>query len=211
LPLFMTSHLKRPLQIGITGGIGSGKSIVCKVFACLRIPVYDADTRAKWLTNNMPEIREKVIELLGSRSYDSKGQYDRSFVSSVVFQNEELLKKLNAIIHPIVMSDTGKWVDAQSGFPYVIKEAAIMRKAGDRNDLDYVVVVEAPVELRIERILQRDNRSRQEIQSIIERQISDEERSGIADFTIKNDEKSGIIPQVLKLHELFLKKSNSSD
>ena len=207
----MTSHLKRPLQIGITGGIGSGKSIVCKVFACLRIPVYDADTRAKWLTNNMPEIREKVIELLGSRSYDSKGQYDRSFVSSVVFQNEELLKKLNAIIHPIVMSDTGKWVDAQSGFPYVIKEAAIMRKAGDRNDLDYVVVVEAPVELRIERILQRDNRSRQEIQSIIERQISDEERSGIADFTIKNDEKSGIIPQVLKLHELFLKKSNSSD
>lgn len=211
MPLFMTSHLKRPLQIGITGGIGSGKSIVCKVFACLRIPVYDADTRAKWLTNNMPEIREKVIELLGSRSYDSKGQYDRSFVSSVVFQNEELLKKLNAIIHPIVMSDTGKWVDAQSGFPYVIKEAAIMRKAGDRNDLDYVVVVEAPVELRIERILQRDNRSRQEIQSIIERQISDEERSGIADFTIKNDEKSGIIPQVLKLHELFLKKSNSSD
>ena len=205
----MTTHKKKPLQVGITGGIGSGKSIVCKVFSCLGIPVYDADTRAKWLTNHVPEIREKVIILLGSKSYDSKGEYDRVFVSSLVFQNENLLKKLNAIIHPVVMKDTLEWVRAQTDSAYVIKEAAIMKKAGNANELDFVVVVEAPVELRIKRILQRDNRSKEEIEAIIKRQISDEERNQIADFVIKNDEESGLIPQVLKLHELFLKKADA--
>ena len=202
----MTTHKKSPLQIGITGGIGSGKSIVCKIFSCLGIPVYDADTRAKWLTNHIPEIREKVIALLGTRSYDSNGQYDRAFVSSMVFQDENLLKELNSIIHPVVMRDTQQWVAGQKKSAYVIKEAAIMKKAGEGNDLDYVVVVEAPVDLRIRRILQRDNRSQTEIEAIIKRQISDEERNGIADFVIINDEESALIPQVLKLHELFLTK-----
>jgi len=202
----MAKHQKNPLQIGVTGGIGSGKSVVCKVFSCLGIPVYDADTRAKWLTNHMPEIREKVIALLGNNSYDSNGQYDRAFVSSLVFQNENLLKELNSIIHPVVMKDTQKWVAEQSKSAYVIKEAAIMKKAGVGNDLDYVIVVTSPVALRIERILQRDKRSKTEIGAIIKRQISDEERNKIADFVITNDEESALIPQILKLHELFLDK-----
>jgi len=204
----MAIHKKNPLQIGITGGIGSGKSIVCKVFSCLGIPVYDADTRAKWLTNHMPEIREKVITLLGKNAYDSNGEYDRAYVSSLVFQDENLLKQLNSIIHPVVMKDTLDWVAKQNS-GYVIKEAAIMKKAGDGNDLDYVIVVEAPVALRIERILQRDNRSETEIEAIIKRQISDEERNGIADFVIINDEESALIPKVLELHNLFLKKLES--
>ena len=193
-----------PLQIGITGGIGSGKSIVCKIFSCLDIPVYEADSRAKWLTNNHPEIKTKVLELLGDKSYTSEGFYNNSYVASVVFKDEDLLKKLNAIIHPVVMQDTERWISEKSGAAYVIKEAAIMNKAGNKNNLDYVIVVEAPAELRIKRILQRDNRSQEEIKAIIQRQISDEERNKIADFVINNDEESALIPQVLHLHNLFL-------
>jgi len=192
-----------PLQIGVTGGIGSGKSVVCQLFTCLGIPVYNADSRAKWLTNNDPVIRENVIELLGKQSYNSDGIYDTAYVSSVVFKDENLLKKLNAIIHPVVMQDTEKWVKANADSAYVVKEAAIMNKAGDRNLLDYVVVVEAPVEIRVKRILKRDKRKEEEIRAIIERQVTDEARRNVADFLIQNDETSALIPQVLKLHEIF--------
>ena len=200
----MTEQKRHPLQIGITGGIGSGKSIVCKIFSCLGISVYDADSRAKWLTNNNVEIREKVIALLGEKAYNASQVYDRSYVSSIVFKDENLLKKLNAIIHPVVMKDTERWFGERSKERYVIKEAAIMNRAGENNSLDYVVVVKSPVELRIRRVIQRDNRQESEVRAIIERQISDEERDKIADFMITNDDKSGLIPQVLKLHNLFI-------
>lgn len=194
-----------PLLIGVTGGIGSGKSMVCRLFECLDIPIYYADSRAKWLTNNDPEIREKVIALLGAEAYDREGRYDTRFVASSVFNNEPLLKELNAIIHPVVLRDTKDWVAQHAGSPYVVKEAAIMAKAGHANAVDYVVVVEAPVALRIQRILQRDKRTEQEIRAIIERQVSDESRREIADFIVYNDDTSELIPQVLHLHETFLK------
>ncbi|SKB55644.1 dephospho-CoA kinase [Dyadobacter psychrophilus] len=192
-----------PLQIGITGGIGSGKSVVCKLFSCLGIPVYNADSRAKWLTNHNLQIIKSVVALLGSDAYDAEGLYNTSYVSSLVFKNEDLLKKLNAIIHPVVMQDTADWVENHATSPYVVKEAAIMNKAGDRNALDFVVVVEAPLELRVSRILQRDKRSEDEIRAIVKRQVSDEERKKVADFFINNDEESALIPQVLKLHNIF--------
>jgi dephospho-CoA kinase len=192
-----------PLLIGVTGGIGSGKSMVCRLFECLDVPVYYADSRAKWLTNHDPEIRQKVTELLGPQSYDANGRYNTSFVASVVFEDENLLKELNAIIHPVVMRDTREWVMSHSGLPYVVKEAAIMAKAGQANAMNYVVVVEAPVNLRVKRILQRDKRSEQEVRAIIERQVSDEARKEIADFTVDNDETAALIPQVLALHGLF--------
>jgi dephospho-CoA kinase len=191
------------LQVGVTGGIGSGKSVVCQLFACLGVPIYNADSRAKWLTNNDPVIRKNVTDLLGSKAYDEAGIYDTSYVSSRVFQDENLLKQLNAIIHPVVMQDTLNWVQSNQASPYVVKEAAIMNKAGDKNSLDYVVVVEAPLNLRIKRILQRDNRTKEQISAIIQRQVSDDERRNIADFLIFNDEESALIPQVLKLHEIF--------
>ena len=195
--------MPKPLQIGVTGGIGSGKSVVCQLFSCLNIPVYHADDRAKWLTNHDLEIRERVVELLGAQAYNADGRYDTAFVASVVFKDETILKKLNAIIHPVVMRDTQNWVQANSDAPYVAKEAAIMNRAGDGNALDYVVVVEAPLELRVARILQRDKRSEEEIRSIVKRQVSDDERKQVADFFIYNDEESALIPQVLKLHEVF--------
>lgn len=198
-----------PLLIGVTGGIGSGKSMVCRLFECLDIPIYYADGRAKWLTNNDPEIREKVIALLGAGAYDREGRYDTRFVASRVFNNEPLLKELNAIIHPVVLRDTKDWVARHGGSPYVVKEAAIMAKAGQANAVDYVVVVEAPVALRIQRILERDKRTEQEIRAIIERQVSDESRREIADFIVHNDDASELIPQVLHLHETFLKAKSS--
>lgn len=195
------------MNIGVTGGIGSGKSIVCKLFACLDVPVYDADTRAKWLTNYDHEIRQAIILLLGSESYTENGEYNRAYVSSKVFKNPDLLKKLNGIIHPAVAKDTDDWMKTHSDAPYVIKEAAIMNKAGANNNLDLVVVVKAPVDIRLKRIKNRDkSRSEEEILAIIERQVSDEERDAIADFTINNNENAALIPQVLKLHQLFLKK-----
>jgi dephospho-CoA kinase len=198
-----------PFVIGITGGIGSGKSIVCKLFSCLGISIYDADTRAKWLTNHDTTIRNKVIDLLGPEAYNSDGEYNRPYVASVVFHNESLLKELNAIIHPVVLRDTDAWMAARINDAYVIKEAAIMNAAGDKNNLDCVVVVQAPVELRIKRILERDQRSESEIRAIIERQVSDEKREAIADFIILNDENSALIPQVLSLHKAFLRRRTS--
>lgn len=197
--------MELPLLIGVTGGIGSGKSMVCRLFECLDIPVYYADSRAKWLTNHDPEIREKVTQLLGPDAYDHEEHYDTRFVASRVFGNEPLLKQLNAIIHPVVLRDTKEWLVANAGLPYVAKEAAIMGKAGQANSVDYVVMVDAPVELRIQRILERDKRSEAEIRAIIERQISDESRRGISDFIVQNDNDSELIPQVLRLHEIFKK------
>ncbi|MCE6992351.1 dephospho-CoA kinase [Dyadobacter sp. CY323] len=200
--------MSKPLQIGVTGGIGSGKSVVCQLFSCLNIPVYYADDRAKWLTNHDPEIREKVVELLSAQAYNADGLYDTTFVASVVFKDEVLLKKLNAIIHPVVMRDTENWVRANHNAPYVAKEAAIMNRAGDGNSLDYVIVVEASVEVRIQRILQRDNRSEEEIKAIIQRQVTDESRRKTGDFFINNNESAALIPQVMELHHLFLGKAS---
>jgi dephospho-CoA kinase len=194
---------KTPLQIGVTGGIGSGKSVVCRLFACLGIPVYDADSRAKWLTTHDIAVRSAIVKLLGAEAYNSQGAYDRAFVASRVFKDSALLTQLNAIVHPAVLTDTEHWVRRNMTHPYVVKEAAIMNKAGDHNSLDFVVVVNAPVALRIERVLARDRRSEVEIKAIIARQTSDEERNKIADFTLLNDDQSALIPQVLALHARF--------
>jgi dephospho-CoA kinase len=195
---------KLPLQVGVTGGIGSGKSMVCRLFACLGIPVYDADSKAKLITTTNPEIRQKITGLLGENAYLPDGSYNRAYVSSKVFKDSELLTSLNAIIHPAVLRDTEQWVNNHIGFPYVIKEAALMNKAGQGNSLDFVVVVDAPAELRVKRILERDKRAESEIKAIIARQVSDADRKQIADFLVHNDQNSALIPQVLELHARFI-------
>lgn len=196
-------------KIGITGGIGSGKSTVCRVFRTLGVPVYEADERAKWLTNHDPILRADVVRLLGPDAYDAAGRYNRAFVAAQVFTDPALLNQLNALIHPRVFADTVRWVDEQARHPYVLKEAALMNAAGPRqggqgNDLDAVVVVTAPQALRIERIRQRDpQRSLSEIQAIIDRQMSEEARLKLADYVLVNDETELLVPQILRLHALF--------
>ncbi|QMW03561.1 dephospho-CoA kinase [Spirosoma foliorum] len=198
--------MKAPLQIGVTGGIGSGKSVVCQVFQSLGAPVYEADERAKWLTEHDPILKADIKRVLGSNAYDAAGHYNRAWVASQVFANPELLTTLNGVIHPRVFADTAAWVNQQLGKPYVIKEAAIMKAAGDHNTLDKVIVVQAPVALRIERIHKRDpHRSEAEIRNIIARQVSDDERLKLADYVLDNDESQLLLPQIIRLHEDFLR------
>lgn len=197
-----------PIQVGVTGGIGSGKSVVCRIFSCLGTPVYEADQRANWLADHDPAIRQEVLALLGPEAYTSEGTYNRKYVASRVFTEPDLLQQLNQIIHPRVFADSDRWLRAQAGYPYVLREAALMNKAGDGNTLRYVIVVKVPLSLRIERTKLRDpHRSEAEILAIIERQISDENRLQLADFVIENGRERALIPQVLKLHHYFLDKA----
>jgi dephospho-CoA kinase len=191
-------------KVGITGGIGAGKSTVCRVFRALGIPVYEADQRAKWLTNHDPILRTDIIRLLGANAYDASGAYNRAFVAAQVFTDPALLQQLNALIHPRVFADTARWVAERDTSPYVIKEAALMSAAGQGNDLDAVVVVTAPEPLRIDRTRLRDpHRSVADIQAIIARQISEEARLKLADHVLHNDEKKRLLPQILALDEVF--------
>ncbi len=197
------------MKIGITGGIGSGKSIVCEIFKVLGIPIYNADAKAKWLTNNDLQLRKEIKELLGRQAYDANGMYSRKWVAEQVFANPDLLKQLNMLIHPRVFEDTARWVEQNQNAPYLIKEAALMNRAGEGNDLDKVVLVSAPLDLKIERIKKRDpQRSLDEIRAIINRQKSEAEFQEIADFEIINDDQMMVIPQVLKLNDVFRANDN---
>ncbi len=190
-------------KIGVTGGIGSGKTIVCQLFKLLGVPVYEADERAKWLTQHDPILRADIIRLLGPEAYDQLGNYNRAYVAAQVFSNPDRLAALNSLVHPRVFADTASWVQQQSA-PYVLKEAALMKAAGDHNDLDAVIVVTAPLDLRVRRIRQRDpQRSEGEIRAIIDRQISDEARLQLADYVVVNDETQLLIPQILQLDKQF--------
>lgn len=194
------------LKIGITGGIGSGKTIVCQMFEILGVPVYYADERAKWLTNNDSQLRKEIKELLGRQAYDENGQYNRKWVAAQVFDNPELLKMLNALIHPRVFADTDKWFSDHQHYPYILREAALMNAAGHNNDFDAVVVVSAPEKIRIARIKKRDpQRDEEEIEAIIARQKTEEQFAAIANYTIINDDEHLLIPQVLALHEKISK------
>ena len=197
--------MKTPLQIGVTGGIGSGKSVVCRVFGALGVPVYYADERAKWLTEHDPILKADIVRVLGTQAYDMVGRYNRAWVASQVFAEPALLARLNAVIHPRVFADTALWVSQHADKPYIVKEAALMRAAGDGNTLDAVVVVQAPADLRMSRIRARDpHRSIEEIQHIIDRQVSDDERLAIADYVLDNDERQLLLPQIVAMHQKFL-------
>lgn len=189
------------LKVGITGGIGSGKSIVAKIFSTLGIPVYESDQRAKWLIENDAIIISEIKELLSEEAYSLEGKYNKGFVSKAVFQNEELLKKLNQIVHPRVRQDFEDWVLVQNA-PFVVKEAAIMsRNAG----LDKIIVVESPKVLRIKRLLKRDaHRDSSEIEKVISNQKTGKEFLEMADFVIDNDENELLIPQILEVYKKLI-------
>ena len=196
--------MKSQKIIGITGGIGSGKSLICKIFSTMNIPIYDADSRAKYLINNDISLKNSIKSLLGENAYLPMGKYNRKWVASQVFNNSDLLKQLNSFVHPCVHKDSHDWVKKYSKSPFLIYEAALMKAAGDNNMFDKVIVVNAPINLRIQRIQVRDKRSEQEIKDIIARQFSDEERLKIADYVIDNDDKEPVLEQVLELYEILV-------
>ena len=197
--------MKRPLQIGITGGIGSGKSLVCRIFQCLGAPTYDADAKAKDLMVTDLHLVTQIQKEFGPQAYFSNGQINRNYLSKAAFGNPDQLERLNRLIHPLVLEDYNRWADTFPDKPYVIKEAALIFEAGHTAGLNAVIVVSAPEALRIRRVMQRDtHRTEKDIRNIINSQIPEEEKLKHADFVIVNDETKLVIPQVLKLHERFL-------
>ena len=191
--------------IGITGGIGSGKSIICRIFYTLGIPIYTADERAKHLTNFNPEIRQEIISLLGSAAYNNQG-YNRKYVAQIVFEDPIYLKRLNQIIHPLVAKDFLLWRNQHSNAPYGMYEAAILFESGfsERNLAN--IVVDAPLDIRIRRIEQRDGSTYEEIMKRVNNQWSADKLRALADWVIENDDKKLILPQILKIHHQILQK-----
>ncbi|MFT3750912.1 MAG: dephospho-CoA kinase [Agriterribacter sp.] len=191
------------LKIGLTGGIGSGKSLVARIFEVLGIAVYYADTAAKEIMNNDEILKAEIIKHFGAESY-TDGLLNRKYVASKVFGNEQQLALLNSIVHPATIRDAEKWMLKQSSSPYTIKEAALIFESGSQEHLDYVVGVFAPKNLRILRTMQRDNISRDEVLKRMNNQINEEIKMRLCDFVVYNDEQKAILPQVLTLHKQLL-------
>lgn len=191
------------LKIGITGGIGSGKSIVAKVFEHLDIPVYNADTAAKSLMENDPALRASITELFGPEAY-LNGTLNRSFISALVFKDSRLLAALNALVHPATIQYGNEWMNRKTA-PYVIKEAALIFESGTQNELDYVIGVYAPQALRIHRVMQRDTVTREQVMQRMANQLDESLKMKLCDFVVVNDDQQLVLPQVLALHQIFLK------
>ncbi len=193
-----------PFQVGVTGGIGSGKSLVCQIFQILGVSVYDADQRARWLMNNDEPLRMAIIHSFGPQSFDSNSTLNNTYLAKAVFNDKEKLEELNKLVHPIVEEDYGHWLSPNNKEKYVIKEAALLFETGSYQILDAMVVVSAPKELRIERVLKRDPfRTREQIMNIIKNQFSEVKKLKLADYMLNNDLNSMVIPQVLELHKIF--------
>jgi dephospho-CoA kinase len=192
------------LKIGITGGIGSGKTTVCKVFELLGVPVYYADDASKELLVSDPVIKKKIVELFGEGILDEQQLISRKKVAAHVFGKDAELKKLNNILHPAVGIHFEHWLEKNAAFPYIIKEAAILFESGAYRKLDQVIAVTAPEALRISRVMKRDGSEKEQVLSRIKAQLPEEERIKRSQFVIVNNEEEMVIPQVLRLHEQFL-------
>ncbi|MFM2048395.1 MAG: hypothetical protein RI955_943 [Bacteroidota bacterium] len=190
-------------KIGITGGIGSGKSTVSKVFALLNVPVYNADNQAKFLLNNDADVIKKVKQVFGNDIYNNQ-ELDRKKMAAQVFEQPFLLQQLNEIVHPAVFNDFDKWCDENQQYPYILKEAALIFETILHQKLDAVIMVSSPEELRIERVMKRDSITKEQVLARIKNQMSEDEKLNRADYIIYNDEQQMVIPQVVQLHEQFM-------
>lgn len=194
------------LRVGITGGIGSGKSTVCRVFEELGISVYYADAEVKKMYAENAELQHKITALFGPESFQN-GILNRPFISSRVFKDPALLQQLNAIVHPLVFADYDTWCEAHKNETYTLKEAAIMFESGSDKQMDFIIGVTAPLELRIARTMQRDGLSREDVIARIQKQMPDEELIKRCDFLIENDGDKSLVQQVLNLHHILLEKA----
>ena len=188
-------------KIGITGGIGSGKTYISKVFTSLGIPVFNADVESKKLMITSKKLMDSVKSEFGENIYVN-GNLNKEKLASIVFYDKSKLQKLNSLVHPIVKAEFEHWCTKQTS-PYVIKEAAILFESKANIGLDAVICVSAPLELRIKRSMERDNSTEKEIKNRIENQISQEEKENLSDYIIVNDEKEMLLSQIIKLHKLL--------
>ncbi|MES2386771.1 MAG: dephospho-CoA kinase [Bacteroidota bacterium] len=198
-----------PLQVGITGGIGTGKSLVSRIFNVLGVPVYDADTSAKELYVTDPGLKAEVIHNFGPAGYLPNGNPDRAYLAAQIFNNPERKALLNSLVHPRVGQNYRDWASANRQAAYTLKEAAIMFESGSYKMLDLVIGVSAPHDLRIQRVLARDSRRTEaDVKAIIANQMPDEELLRRADFIIYNNEQQSVLQQVLKLDKLLRQKAH---
>ena len=189
------------LKIGLTGGIGSGKTTVAKVFKQLGIPVYASDDRAKALMTEDVALRSALCSQFGDKAFVD-GILNRAYIASKVFYNKKALEQLNALVHPAVEADFLAWYDIQIS-PYIIKEAAILIESGGHKRLDQIILVQAPEEIRISRVLKRDGGEQSHVLARMKEQWSDMQKEAHAQHIISNDGKSSVLEQVLKLHDFF--------
>lgn len=190
------------LRIGLTGGLGSGKSTVARIFETLGIPVYYADDAAKRVMIEHKELRKNIIHHFGAESYTNE-ILNRSYLAKAVFPDPQKVALLNSLVHPVTIADAESWMQQQTT-PYAIKEAALIFESDAWKRLDYVIGVSAPYELRLQRAMLRDGLSKEAIDERMKRQLNEEEKMKRCDFVLKNDETELLIPQVLKLHETLL-------
>ena len=191
------------MKIGITGGIGSGKTFICQLFKALAVPVYNADDEAKKLMNTDLRIRESLIATFGEATY-MDGMLDRAFLAQQIFSDKEKLELVNGIVHPIVIQAAKDWAEQQKA-RYSLKEAALLFESGSYKDLDYTILVTAPLSVRVQRVMERDGVTEEQVMERISKQLTDEEKIKMADFIIINDGITPLLPQVWSLHQKFLK------
>ncbi len=190
------------LKIGLTGGIGSGKSVVAGIFKVLNIPVFNADREAKLIMEKDERLIFSIQKLLGGKSYTGK-RLNRKYIADIVFNDPGKLRQLNALVHPAAILAADKWMNAQTAH-YAVKEAALIFESGSASDLDYVIGVFAPKNLRIKRVMERDNLTKEQVLARMVSQTDEDEKMKLCDSVVVNDEQQLLIPQVLQLHEKFL-------
>ena len=187
------------LRIGLTGGIGSGKTTVAHIFETLGIPVYYSDDAAKKIMNENVVLQQQIIQHFGEESYIN-GQLNRPYLAGVIFNNDEKRTLLNSLVHPLTIDDANNWM-LQKNTPYAIKEAALIFESDVWKHLDKVIGISAPYELRLQRAMQRDNISREAVEARMAKQMNEEEKMKRCDYILYNDEQQLLIPQVIALHE----------
>ena len=195
---------KRPLRIGITGGIGSGKTTACRVFATLGIPVYYADDRAKWLMEHDAALVAALQAEFGASIYDQEGRLQRPRLAELVFNDKARLEKLNALVHPVVREDGLRWDEHHRTTPYTLREAALLYESGIYRLLDKIITVTAPEPLRIERVQARDGLSAEQIKARMDKQWPEAEKVERADFVIHNDGRRSLLRQVYAIHHQII-------
>lgn len=188
------------LQVGITGGMGAGKSLIIQMFELFGIPTYDSDAAAKTLMVSDEELVADIRGLLGNRAYDLTGQLDRAYIGSKIFSDDNLKAALEALVHPAVHADAHQWHQNQKDVPYTLREAALLFESGSYLQLDAIINVSAPEDVRIQRVMARDRLTVEEVRARLKHQWSEYRREQLADFTIINDGEHSLIPQLWNLH-----------
>lgn len=196
------------LKVGLTGGMGSGKTTVAQIFSVLGIPVLYADDVAKKIMNEDEGLKQRIIHLFGENAYQNN-TLNRKFIADIVFNDQYKLEQLNALVHPVTIAAAEQWMNQQTS-AYVLKEAALMFESAAAANLDYVIGVYAPQHLRLQRVMHRDNTKREDVLARMNSQVDETIKMKLCDFVIVNDEQQAVLPQVLVLHEKLLQLNNET-